>query len=318
MNFPHKYILRIAVFVSLLVIADQLIGFGLRQLYFRQQSGFQYRAMYAIQKSTEDLLVFGASTATHHFVPHYFNDSLGVSFYNAGRDGSGIFYHYAMFSSILKRHAPKAILLDVHPDVFMTDQQDYDRLSELLPYYRNYPEMREIINYRSAFEPAKHWSAIYPFNSDLLSIIMGNLSVNKSRKADNQGYVALHRTMKPQPVDSLVNPARYTIDSLKVKVFVRFIEEAKRKHIKLYVVRSPKYVFLDNASTRLLSELTKKYEIPYIDYSYDKEFINNPSLFDDFAHLNDAGARLFSRRVVEDIRPLLSGTISDTILSADN
>lgn len=290
---------KITLLVILLIGLDFITGQLLRKFYFSQQSGFHAQATYAMEKCNEDILVFGASTANHHYVPHYFMDSLNMSFYNAGRDGSGIFYHYAMFRSIIGRYSPKVVILDVHPDIFMTDQQDYDRLSELLPFYKSHPEIREILNYRSPFEPWKHTSSIYPFNSEILSIAIGNAEVNKERKKDVHGYEALYDTMKTQVPDTLISFDNYGIDSLKVKVFEQFIADAARHHIHLFVVRSPKYIYLDNPSTRMLSALTAKYQVPYLNYGFDPDFIENPFYFGDFAHLNDAGAHVFSRRLAD-------------------
>lgn len=314
MTVKNKTILKkVALLAFLLVSMDFIVGHLLRKYYFKQQSGFHAQASYAMEKCDEDILVFGASTANHHYVPQYFIDSLSMSFYNAGRDGSGIFYHYAMFRSIIGRYNPKVVILDVHPDIFMTDQQDYDRLSELLPFYKTHPEIREILNYRSPFEPYKHISSIYPFNSEILSIAIGNAEVNKVRKKDVHGYEALYDTMQAIKPDTLITFDNYSIDSLKVKAFEQFVADAKKHHIKLFVVRSPKYIYLDNPSTRMLTTLTNRYQVPYLNYGFDPDFIGNPFYFGDFAHLNDAGAHKFSQRVADAIEILVEQPYQDTL-----
>ena len=53
-----------------------------------------------------DLLVFGSSRANHHYVPEVFEDSLKLTFYNTGKDGSGIFItlHYCdLFCNVINQ-----------------------------------------------------------------------------------------------------------------------------------------------------------------------------------------------------------------------
>ena len=105
-----------------------------------------------------------------------------LSFYNAGRDGNFMFYHLAVLKGVLNRYSPKIVILDFVAEEFAQNQYSYDRLSSLLPYYKSHPEMRSIINLKSKYEKIKLLSQIYPYNSLMLTIAVGNSGVNK-RKA---------------------------------------------------------------------------------------------------------------------------------------
>ena len=186
-----KIILNIVIVGVLVFVIDFSIGRTLRYFYFKETSGLHFRTTYAMEKTEADILVFGASRANHHYIPEVFKDSLEMSFYNTGRDGNGIFFQTALLKSVLKRYSPKVIILD-YAGGFEKGGEDYDRMSPLLPYYRTHEEIRSIVELKSPFERIKLLSEIYPFNSQILTIAIGNLEINKKRKPDNEGYVPLY------------------------------------------------------------------------------------------------------------------------------
>ena len=47
--------------------------------------------------------------------------------------------------------------------------------------------------------------------------------------------------------------------------------------------------------------IVKKYNVPYLDYSFDTAFFKKDYFYDN-VHLNDRGAKAFSKRVAEDIK----------------
>ncbi|HEY5369695.1 MAG TPA: hypothetical protein VIJ75_11955 [Hanamia sp.] len=197
-----KLFLSIGIFTIVCFCLDFVIGTILNKLYFKQQSGLQYRTTYAIEKTNAEVIVLGSSRANHHYVPAVFENILHYSFYNAGKDGSSIFYNYAILKGILKRYKPRIIVLEILKEELGFEKEWYDRLSELLPYYATHPEIRSIILLKSRSERLKLISKIYPYNSSLLTILIGNTELNKKRRMDLEGYVPLFKTYK----GSLFNP----------------------------------------------------------------------------------------------------------------
>ena len=96
-------------------LLDFSIGKTLRYFYFKQKCGRQYRATYAIEKTTADVLIFGSSRAYHHYVPGIIEDKMQQSCYNTGSPGQSLLFNYATLKAILKRYSPKLIVLDVVP-----------------------------------------------------------------------------------------------------------------------------------------------------------------------------------------------------------
>lgn len=292
---------KLFVFLLIVFILDFTIGSLLKYFYFKQSSGFYYRTTYSLEKTRADILIFGSSKANHQFYPDVFEKRLKLSYYNVGRDGSSIFYHYALLQSILQRYSPKVIIIDITRE-FEKKQISYDRITMLLPYYADYPEMRPIIEQRSQFEKFKLISKIYPYNSLLFSIISGNSSFNSERNSDIKGYVPLNREWN-EPIQHITAPFKDEIDSVKVKYFESFVKDCAYAGVKLYIVASPNYYIMDYAdkSNLIAKEMARKYKVSFLDYSADSLFLSNASYFADNMHLNDKGAIVFSNILVDQI-----------------
>lgn len=297
MFFLKFFFLLITIF-----ILDLIVGNIISKLYFRQESGELYRATYSIESTTAELLIFGSSTANHNYQPLSFTKRLAYSYYNVGRDGTSIFYDYAILQAILKRYQPKIIILNFDQGEFVKDEESYDRLSNLLPYYKNHSEMREIINLKSPYEKFKLLSKTYPFNSSVFTIAIGNTELNKKRRGDMKGYVPL-TTIWDQPIQDGSTAKNYESDNKKIIFFQKFINECNDKGIKLFIVVSPFFIRpnYENNNISLAKKITNKYKINFIDFSKDTAFLNHPELFADIGHLNNNGANKFSNILLDSI-----------------
>ncbi|OAQ39219.1 hypothetical protein A5893_11165 [Pedobacter psychrophilus] len=295
------FITKLCLFFLLVFILDFSIGNTLRYFYFKQESGLQYQATYAIEKTKEDLLIFGSSRACNHYMPTIFEEKLGLSSYNVGRYGSPVLYHLAVLKGVLKRYTPKIIILDLNLQEFEKIDDSYDVLSSLLPYYKTHPEMRSIILMRGKYERLKLLSNIYPFNSELLTIAIGNTEINKRRHDDVKGFIALRDNWK-FPIKNYSFPQNYALDSKKINAYKTFINACKKQKIKLLIVCSPylsKNRFKDS-SIEIGKQIAKKENISFLDYSNYIPLIN-PNLYHDNPHLNVEGARMFSNLVADEV-----------------
>ncbi len=295
--FRNLFLLCITVF-----ILDFIVGGVLKIFYFKQESGLQYRTTYAMEKTTADVLVFGSSTATHNYYPQLFEHRLGMSYDNAGRDGNSTFYHYAVLEAVLKRYLPKLIIYDFDSHEFSKDKDSYERLSSLLPYYKTHPEIRSVVDLKSPYEKIKLWSKIYPYNSSIFTIAVGNTDFNKKRRRDIDGYLPLSDVWnKPmQDGSSFVN---YESDTNKIRYYETFIKACVVAKVKLFIVCSPLFVKPNYTSRSVMlgEQIAAKYNVPFLDYSKDSSMLNNPQLFADIGHLNNDGAKKFSDEVISSI-----------------
>ncbi|HYM93989.1 MAG TPA: hypothetical protein VET23_07610, partial [Chitinophagaceae bacterium] len=295
---------KCGTFFIIIFVLDFAAGSILKYLYFKQSSGILYRTTYTIDSTKADILIFGASTANHHYDAIEFEKRLDMSCYNTGRDGNYIFYHYAILKAILKRYTPKIAILDFNDKDFIKDQESYDRISSLLPYYNKHPEMRSIIQLKSPFEKYKLISKIYPYNSLLFTIGVGNTGFNKNRENinDMKGYIPLKEVWKEQ-LTTNSSPEKYKLDSVKINILESFISDCLKSNIKLYIFVSPrfiKYTYTDQ-SIEIAQKMAQKFNIPFYDFMNDPFFLNNRDLFFNPGHLNDNGAKIYSEMVIDKI-----------------
>lgn len=300
-NSSFRFFAKLLILVTLVFALDLIIGNTLRYFYFKQKVGRLYRATYALDKTTDKVLIFGSSRAYHHYNPEVIQEGLHLSCYNVGSPGQFIIYNYTILKVILERHTPEIIILDITPGEFEKETNRYQRLSFLLPYYKDHPEIRPIVNRRSYFEKYKFCSAIYPFNSSFLMIAGGNLDYFKKKKEDTKGFLPLRNTMS-SPIKTVIS-SNFELDTVKIGMLQSFISLCKESNVELILACSPSFLIFENTeptiqAVKTLSELN---DIVFFDYSNDSLFIKDSSLFDDYSHLNERGAMVFSTSISKDI-----------------
>ncbi len=296
-----RFFLRFLLIILIILICDQVIGTILKRFYFSQESGVGYQTTYAMDSTVADVIILGSSRANHSYVPDIIEDSLHYTCYNAGRDGNFTLYNYAIFKAITRRYNPKLIIIDIRPEDLKYLIFQYERLSLLLPYFQTHPEIRSIIDLKGPFEKTKLISAIYPYNSLILQIAMGNLNYNKERMPNVKGYIPGYGIMKQEKLDTSKN---YTciLDENQIQALKDISSTCKQKNIDLVFVFSPIWIIQDNFCNTIISEFCSDNDIRYLDMSNLPVFINNPDYFEDKTHLNNEGARLFSTMLINEIR----------------
>lgn len=302
----NKYIKRTIHIIFLLAtvaVIDLALGNLLENFYFKQKSGWLYRTTYALNETTADLVIIGSSRANHHYHPEVLSKSLNLTYYNAGRDGSYIFYHYAVIRSILKRYKPKVIIFDFIKTGFKPSQESYDRTAYLLPYYRSHPELRDIIETKSPFEKIKLLSRIYPYNSMLVTIAAGHPALHSTRDGDNKGFIPLLDKWNEPLVSYKASPC-YDFDKEEVRIYESILRDCLKSGTTIYVVVSPYFHKLATPDCSVIEarKIAAQYNVPFLDFGDSEYFRERPHLFYDSYHLNENGARVFSEQLVEAIK----------------
>jgi hypothetical protein len=311
-NIMNRYtsrVIKILAFIFLIASIDQVVGLILRKLYFHQRTGENYAMTYVYKNCTADILIFGSSRAQHHYDTRILSDRLKMSCYNAGIDGGhSILLPYAQIKVITKRYSPKIIILEFDPDNIVRYAGDYDRLSVLLPYYKEYPELRPLILLRGPYEREKLLSAIYPFNSNIINIIRYNTNTHAARRKDFEGYIQLESSMnigmlKKEPGIE----TQSVLDTNMINALKNIISLCKEKNITLLIINSPIYHTVSGGKTfttlaaKLSLEIIHHEKVNYHDFSFDSTFAGHMEWFKDFGHLNDNGAKIFTNLVIDSV-----------------
>ena len=313
-NKTYKIFLsKLSAFLVVISLLDFGIGYVLKKYYFKQQAGYDYQATYAIDTTKANILIMGSSRAANLFNPDIFESRFNISCFNTGRYGYPIFYHYALLKAIEKRHKPKMVILSFDAGNFSINQEAYDRLSSLLPYYSSHPEIRPVVDLKGPYEKLKMVSFIYPYNSLLLPIISGNTSYSKKKYATIKGYIPLKENIT-LPLMKFDYTLEKKLDTVKINIYRAFIKECIDSNIKLFIVCPPYMVDAIGVDNSIIEakKIAQQYAINFFDYSRDAFYANKPELFADYRHLNENGVGLFSNNVIEKINGV--GQISSLII----
>jgi len=311
-NPYSKFFGRLLLFLLLLLAVDFLLGNALRLLFFNQKKGQIAQATYSIDSANEDILIFGSSRAVRHYNPRIIADITSLTCYNVGRDGQRIPFYCAVQELALQRKKPKLIILDMNATELTVDPSKFLKLTLLLPYCKNHPELVKYIEEISRFERYKLYSQVYPFNSYLF-IMLFNALFEEKIEADDFGFQPLKRTLSEEQAEKLIqkkitadhrnSAINQLIDPKSVAYFNQFLKLASSENIKTLVVISPE---LDQESKLLKSQIgdiCKNYSnVEFIDYSTSVKYHAQNEKFADLFHLNEIGANEFSSELAQYIQ----------------
>lgn len=291
----------LAILVGLFVI-DRLGGtlmWWVNQ-HTRDVSGPKMR--YLVNDVHEDVLMMGTSRCNCHYVPSIISDSIGMSVYNAGIDGSyNIYSHYLILNHILAIHKPKLICLEVEFIDCVKQTDAFSSISFFAPYFGLNEKADSV--FRLA---GKYWkyriSHLYRYNAKAVSNI-GGLVINRNVGGDN-GYYPCPQPPHFPELFSIDMPI--VVDSMKLGYIQRFVNLCKANNIKLIFMISPMYAKIDADHYDVLKELARKNDIPLLDYHTAGLYLDHPEYFKDVNHLWDKGARLYSSVFASDIKKILN------------
>jgi hypothetical protein len=291
-------------FIAVVFFMDLLLGNSLRWLYFKQKSGYIYELTYSLDSTKADVIILGSSHAKHHYVPSIFEDTLGLNCYNFGSGGQNIFYHYGILGSLLVRHTPRIVMLDLITIDFRKTEKSYntERLSILMPYYARYKAIKEVLDSRGPFEKIRSLSKIYPFNSQLLHMLNSfigdkNVSVNLMK-----GYMPLEgKLTEYQQNTSKSN--NFELDPLKISYIKKIISLCKQNKIRLVIINSPSLLNSEGESMSfdVIEEIGKENDTEVWNYENDKKLLKAEYIHDVY-HLNDEGAHVYTRAIASRLR----------------
>ena len=299
MRDVKKIAIGILSMCLLIIIVDWTVGTWSEIMYQKSKYGIFRRQIYCLNESEDEVMILGSSRAAHHYVPQVFEDSLGMSCYNAGSDGMCIYYHYGILASRIQRGCPpKMVLLEViNTDLEVSKSATFSldaAMDRYAPHYGEFVEIDSLFYINGWKEKVKLMSKTYRYNSKFVQII----KCNYMPWPMENGYEALTGVMKViegEKTLDIFSPVsdQLDIEECKLVYLKKFIDACKNNNIKLVMCYSPYYNHKIPQSIRMIEDLAERNYVEFLNYGSDIRF-QKPHYFQDASHLNDIGANEYS------------------------
>lgn len=304
----NHFILRALIVlagVALLDFACRPAMDTLRRVSLRTNpDNYEMNAYYGVEMATEDMLILGASPATHHYIPAQLKDSLGFTVRNLGKDGAYLYCQVCQLSLIFERYTPKVVIWDLNEDCLShnLDWSEFIEISDYYPYPLN-DFSKAVFTEMGAFQPLYLKSNLYRYNSKLPEYLFAFVSGRQSQA----GYVPLpvEHTFTPEKTD---NKVAESINQSKEALLERILIECQEKGCRAILTTSPRLAddgVQQTEQYKALCDLSERLSIPYFNYHSDPRFLDDLSLFRDTDHLNERGASFYTSILIEDLKKVL-------------
>jgi hypothetical protein len=311
---------KIIIGLIIIFVLDSVIGAGLRYLYFHRAYGNRKNLIYIIEEMNDPIVIMGSSRAQSHYVPSLFQSVFDQSCFNAGLGGTYIEYHEALLESVLNRYVPNVVILDFQANEFeKLPSRRLKSLSRIFPFYAEHPELRPLINSCGPTERVKMLSRIYPFNSEIYQIMIPYF-ISRRRLPDYpDGYFLNSKVGSFQPL-MIEGYSQSILDIDAMKAFDNFVSRAKGKGISLYVIVSPSLEEYQEPTKSMdyAQSVCNHHGVPFWDMSSYASILSHPEYFQDRLHMNDKGARIFSRVVIDRVKEFRSNNEGKPLLKRDH
>lgn len=296
-----RFILHILLFFAIVAVVDFAAG---KVFYYLQSraGGRTGAEWHACKESNEDIIIMGSSRASHHYVPQIVSDSLEMSCYNAGQDGNGVILQYGRWKMMAKRHIPKVIIFDVVPSFDLLDNDNITYIDRLKPYSTD----EDVKNYIAGLFPIERFkivSKMYCYNYKFIEILQDCLKDNDGL----DGFIPNNKHIRKEIVERESKDEKFNINSIdpvKIECLKKLIVEAKEQNVKVVLVSSPYWKGYPKVELPAISLIAEQLDVPFIDYA-ESDIKNNPDWFADSMHLNEEGAKEFTKDLMRKIRDLM-------------
>ena len=293
-----QFVIKVLVFFALVAVMDCVFGVVFSWMRQHAKGGSTANCEYIANQANEDIIILGSSRATHHYVPQIIEDSLGLTCYNCGEEGNGIVLAFGRFKMLTNRFKPKLVIYELTPGYdYGTKDPNTKYLGYLRPYYDKDGIKKVFDDFDDEFSCLKMKSKMYQNTAKLLPYLVDNIIYRDNMKGYAPLYGKINNITKDKSTDKNIK-----IDTLKLSYLEQLILEAREQNIQIVFMISPKY----GSDSELFNyepaiTLCEKYNVPYYNYINYKEIVENADYFQDFNHMNNQGATVYTQMIIKEI-----------------
>ena len=286
-----KFIAFLVKGLLLLLIIILLLDVVYTAVYLQASDRGKIDYVYNSKPRNYDVVILGSSRANNHFVTQMFEDN-GLKAFNYGMSGGHLFEASLLLKLMIKRnYIIKNVLIET--DLNLSSENRAEGIaSKFLPYIHDSNIIEDQFRGEDDF-----WKLYYipfyryiAFDAQIgFREMFFNIIHKKTSHLQNLGYSALKVGKK----GNMKNDIR----ALK-PIHNKYYEEIKKmcadNHINLIAVMTPMC-----SNTKGLDYFEKVNKI-YPEINNYENVVEGDQYFSSCGHMNDAGARLFTARIIKD------------------
>tara|TARA_R100001369_G_C3319213_1_gene168664 strand:- start:844 stop:1797 length:954 start_codon:yes stop_codon:yes gene_type:complete len=265
-----------------------------------------------------DLIINGNSKSYVQLSPKIIDSVLNLNSYNLGLDGNDFVIQKLQYDLYEQKNTvPEIIIQTVDFSTMRKAEGELYNYVRFAPYL-DIKQVKNTTKLYDGFTFVDYNLPLFKYSGQPLEVVDGLLSAFDVHVAPSnleKGYIQKNLTWdnsfeKFKELNK--NGVKFALDKTTCVVFETYIKECKLKNIKLFLVYTPVYYeFIPYDLSRqvlfdYLNEVSKKYDVPFFDYSEDKLTFEKNYFFNS-QHLNKEGSELFTTKLGQDIKASLTG-----------
>lgn len=259
-----------------------------------------------------DIAVYGSSRAWVHIDPAVLQQHTGLSAYNFGIDGHGVWLQQLRHQEYQRHNpAPRVIILSLDFFIFSREKNALYNYEQFLPYLRENKNLRQISNWYSVFSEADFSLPFYRYLGQWKLIVkyLESRLAQSSEPYRRRGFRGMDRAWDGSFEQHVAELGSYEaeIEPGAVALLDSLAAWCRDEGVQLIPVYSPEYIegqrFVRNRAEvmSVFREFAARWNLPLLDFSrekicYDRRYFYNAT------HLNAGGARLFSEQLARALR----------------
>jgi hypothetical protein len=289
MNKFLLYTLKIGLLTILIAI---VLDFGYTKVFLQSSNRGKIEKVFNSKGEKYDVVILGSSRANNHFVAPMFEER-GLKTFNYGMSGGHLFEASLLLQLMIERNYQiKNVILEA--DLNLSNDHQAEGISaKFLPF------LHESETIRSHFENESDFMELYyiPFyryvkyDAKIGVREVWDTSRNKPTSLlDNKGYYPLGNKPNANMKNNIAN-----LNPLKKNQYYYEIKQlCEQKGINFIAIMTP---MCEN--TKGMDYFDKVKELYPEIHNYENAVLED-KYFSSCGHLNDAGARLFTARILKD------------------
>ncbi|MEN8223029.1 MAG: hypothetical protein ABFR36_07195 [Acidobacteriota bacterium] len=279
------------------------------------------------EKNFYNTLILGSSRTKQGLHPWYLKKYLGLNAFTRARAGHYLKYNYRYYKLFKKKHkVPEYLFYGIDYFIFNINSSER-RLNKLSTIKKNSKQIKSTENYNMYFNPI-HYPSLLVYNKKPIDTFTIDLIDHLAENSDNKEKISLISDFRGQkrtiPPGHLKEPLNW-----KKREYIKYpgkegkyldllLKELENDKVKVFFVIFPSFinVYKTNYQRELflndIKSIVEKYSnITILSYNMPDDFeLSNPRYFRDGSfgkvnsHLSYYGAKVFNKKLCEDIRKL--------------